>query len=102
MVMVAEAAEKRGLRKKRTSSMGLVTWVSQKTKRHRKTMPSPKAVTTAGSPQPTSGASMMPKSSVASMIMDSTAPTGSSLPSSGSRELGTKKKPRITAAMQIG
>ncbi len=51
---------KRGLRKKRTSSIGWVQCSSQAMKAASSTTPAVKPVSTAGSPQPWAGASITP------------------------------------------
>ncbi len=77
-VIVAEAAENRGLRKKRTSSIGRGVWASHAAKRPMNTSPITKLATTSGATQPWFGTSMIANNSATSPAIDRTAPIGSS------------------------
>ena len=55
------------------------------------TAPTANAPSTSGSVQPFDGPSMMPNSSDPRPTIDSTAPSGSSWPWLGSRDVGTRK-----------
>src|SRR5256885_404833 len=61
-VMVADAAEKRGFLKKRTSSIGLEVCDSHQANSPRNSAPPPMHVETTGADQPLSGAWMIPYS----------------------------------------
>src|ERR1700737_4775744 len=88
-VMVAEAAEKRGFLKKRTSSMAEGDRRSQPANRVRLTPPTAKPASTTGADHPLSGAWMTAYSTPTRPTIDSPAPMGSSGLSSRALELGT-------------
>src|SRR5690348_16500248 len=90
IVIVADAAEKRGLRKNFTSSIGLGVVASHTANAARNTAPTTIPTTTLVDDQPLSGPSITPKRSAPRPMIDVTAPTGSSGLSCGSREFSTK------------
>ncbi len=90
-VMALLAAVKRGFWKNRMSSIGVGVCSSQRMNDAMATTPTTKPPSTSGSVQPFAGPSMMPNSSEPRPTIDSTAPSGSSLPWFGSRDVGTRK-----------
>ena len=90
-VMALLAAVKRGFWKNRMSSIGDGVCSSQAMKHAMATVPRTNPPSTSGSVQPFDGPSMMPNSSDPRPTIDSTAPSGSSLPWLGSRDVGTRK-----------
>ena len=83
------AAVKRGLRNRRTSSIGSATRRSHQTKVTSVTAETANAVRTKGLAHPFSGISMIAHTSETRPITDSTAPAGSSATLPGARDSGT-------------
>ena len=102
MVMAALAAENRRFWKNRTSSIGYLLFSSQTMKVPITTKPMTKAVTTLLSPHPLAGASMMAHSSETSPMIERAAPTRSSRGASGSRDVGSRKRPAMSAPIVTG
>jgi hypothetical protein len=90
-MIAALAAEKRGLRKKRRSSIGLDDFSSHTKNPARSTAPTPKPVRISDEVHPWLGASMIAHSSAPRLTIDSAAPTGSRRGVVLSYESGTRK-----------
>ena len=101
-MIVADAAENRGLRKKRTSSIGRGVCASHAAKRPMNTSPITKLATTSGATQPWFGTSMMANSSVTSPTIDRTAPMGSSGLSSGALVFGMSQRAKTKVTAHTG
>ena len=91
-----------GLRKKRMSSIGSSGVELPQHEPGSTAAATPNAARVAGADQPCSGASIRPNTSVEIPTMESSAPSGSSLPCSGSRDLGTKNQPPTSASAITG
>ena len=100
--MPPDATENRSSRNSARFSIGLVERISHQRKTPRSTAAMAKASSVSALAQPWSGASMMAYTSVPRPRIDSSAPGGSSLPSSGSRDVGRMKRPAMRAPMTIG
>ncbi len=96
------AALKRGLRKKRMSSIGLAECSSHQTNPPRMEKPATNAVRMGVDAHPLAGASMTPHRMAARPAMDRRAPTKSIRAPVGSRESGTKNHPPMRAAITMG
>src|ERR1700730_12442693 len=96
------AAVKRGLRKKRRSSMGWLLRISTAAKAASTATPTAMALTVDTEDQPYTGAWMMPYSSDARPTTDNPAPSGSSGGAWGSRESGTAMAPPVSAKTTTG
>ena len=101
-VTVRLAAVNRGLRKKRTSSIGCSTRRSQATKAVSASTATANAPRIGALVQPSLGASMMPQTSATSPTIESPAPVQSIGSACGLRELGTRKRPAMSAPITIG
>src|SRR6478672_10573706 len=84
------------------SSIGSSWWSSQSAHSVSPAAAIPNEMSVTGLVQPLSGPSMSPYTSVVIPMIESSAPIGSSGASSGSRDFGSKMKPRTSAAITNG
>ena len=101
-VTATDAAENRGLAKKRTSRIGWSVWRSHSVNAVNSTTAATKQPTMSGSLQPRVGPSMMPKSSVTSPTVDNAVPSTSRDGFVGSFEFGTIQRTPTMATMISG
>ena len=101
-VIAMFAAEKRGLRKNRTSSIGCEQRSSHCTNATRMARPPMIVPSTNGSDQPLDGPSMIPQSTGTRPMTDSAAPTGSSRDADSSRDVGSRSRPATMATITTG
>ena len=97
-VIAPLAPEKRGLRNRRTSSIGSRVRSSQARKAPRTTAATPNAARMVPSVQPREGASMIAHTSVVRPAIERANPGTSSRGAEGSFDSGMRKRPAISAA----
>ena len=96
------AAEKRGLRNSRTSSIGSGRRDCHQAKTLKITSDPKMPPTVTAEPQPCCGASMIDQVSSEIPAMDRSAPSGSNRPALGSRDSGSRYRPHATARTTTG
>ena len=101
-VTARDAAEKRGLAKNETSSIGFGTCSSHATNATSSTAPTTKAATIRGDVHPCEGPSMIAKRRVTSVAIESSVPTMSMCAPNGSRDVGTISTVATTATITMG
>jgi hypothetical protein len=102
IVSDALAAENRGLRNRRISSIGVAVRSSQATNAAPIRRPAPNAPRTIGSPQPLEGASMMAQVRLTRPPIERSTPGMSIGQGSGSRDSGMRLRPAMTATAISG